>query len=93
MVLRLALSDARKLDSKVFDKIVGGATFGDPAGRPKSSPAAIPFAPNMVAPPFARELNSKVIVNCAQGDPVKTSHLLDSRVHFYVMNVSLTDVE
>jgi hypothetical protein len=72
MVMRLALSDASKLGPEVFSKIVGGATFGDPAGRPKSNPVAIPsFAPGFVPAPFAGDLNSKVKVFCATSDPVR----------------------
>jgi hypothetical protein len=101
MVMRLALSDANKVGRTVFDKVIGGATFGDPAGRPKNSPAAIPsFAPNFVPAPFSGDLNSKVKVNCAPGDPVRTSFCLSYRLALAepharccVMNTSLTVVK
>jgi hypothetical protein len=71
MLMRLALSDASKLGPEIWGKIVGGATYGDPAGRPKNSPVPIPsFAPGFVPAPFAGDLESKVKVYCAAGDPV-----------------------
>jgi Cutinase len=72
MVARLALSDASKLGPDVFGKIVGGATFGDPASRGSNNPVALPGLPsNFVPPPFAGDLESKVKVYCVPGDPVR----------------------
>jgi cutinase len=71
MVARIALSDASKLGPEVFGKIVGGATFGDPASRGKNNTVALPgLPPNFVPPPFAGDLDSKVKVYCVPGDPV-----------------------
>jgi Cutinase len=96
MVVRSALRDASKVGESVFKQIVGGATFGDPAGRPKgATPVGKPgisgapkgVAPKGVgpvgmpkgaiplsAPRFALDLEEKVKVYCAKGDPVCFSH-------------------
>lgn len=72
MVMRIALSDASKVGPEAFAKIVGGAMFGDPAGRSKNNAkAGTILQPGFSAAPFAGELESKVKVFCATGDPVR----------------------
>jgi hypothetical protein len=72
MVARLALSDASKLSPDTFNKIVGGATFGDPASQGRNISISLPgLPPNFVPPPFAGALDRKVKVYCVPGDPVR----------------------
>ena len=72
MVARLALSSASNLSPDTFGKIVGGATFGDPASQGKNISSTLPGLPRkFVPPPFAGALDSKVKVYCVPGDPVR----------------------
>lgn len=73
MVMHTAMADS-KLSPDALSKVVAGAMFGDPTGRPDSTKetttAPVKGPMGGMVPPFPAGLKDKVVINCAEGDPV-----------------------